>query len=141
MTQPTEMKTVTVFGYELVRDHIVSAIMGKNEEDILYWCGKEIARKFPLLELAEIADFFEEASWGHIELIKESKNELFYRLTGDADVLKFGQRCFRLEAGYLAEQHQKYNGFITECHEEVEVKKDQVIFQIKWDSKDPIITD
>lgn len=134
----TEMKNVTVFGYELIRDHILSTIVGKNEEDILYWCGKEIARKFPLLELEELKDFFIEASWGNITLDKMTKNEAFYILTGDADVLKYDQRSFRIEAGYLAEQHQKYNGFLTECHEEVDLKKNQVTFQIKWDRKDPI---
>ncbi|GEK33392.1 DUF2507 domain-containing protein [Kurthia sibirica] len=134
----TDTKTVTVFGYELLRDHILSAIVGKNEEDILYWCGKEIARKFPLLELDEVTDFFTEASWGHLILDKTSKSEAFYSLTGDADILKFDQRSFRLEAGYLAEQHQKYNGFLTECHEEVDTKKNTVNFHIKWDRKDPI---
>ena len=46
-----EMKNVTAFGYEIIRDHILSTIVGKNEADILYWCGKETARKFPLLEI------------------------------------------------------------------------------------------
>ena len=134
-----EMKNVTAFGYELMRDHILSAIVGKNEEDILYWCGKEIARKFPLLELEEVVPFFHEASWGSLTLTKTTKSEVFYTLTGDPEILKFDQRCFRLESGYLAEQHQKYNGFMTECFEEVDVKNICVNFQVKWDAKDPVL--
>ncbi|MBQ0141094.1 MAG: YslB family protein [Kurthia sp.] len=136
-----EMKHVTAFGYELIRDHILSAIVGKNEEDILYWCGKEIARKFPLLELEEVTAFFEEASWGTLELTKTSKAEAIYTLTGDPDIIKFDQRCFRLESGFLAEQNQKYNGYLTECYEIVDTKKNVVQFQVKWDLKDPIHQD
>lgn len=137
----TEMKNVTAFGYELLRDHILSTIVGKNEADILYWCGKEVARKFPLIELTEAKDFFAEASWGSLELVKSSKSEAFYTLTGDPDVLKFDQRCFRLESGFLAEQHQKFNGYLTECYETVDVKKNRIQFQVKWDLKDPIQKD
>lgn len=135
------MKHVTAFGYELIRDHILSTIVGKNEEDILYWCGKEIARKFPLLELEEAAAFFEEASWGTLTLTKTAKTEAIYTLTGDPDVIKFDQRCFRLESGFLAEQTQKYNGYLTECYEVVDKKKNVVQFQVKWDLKDPIHQD
>lgn len=133
-----EMKNVTAFGYEIIRDHILSTIVGKNEADILYWCGKETARKFPLLEIEELPAFFAEASWGVLKQTKLGKSEAIYVLTGDADILKFEQRCFRIESGFIAEQIQKHNGFLTECYEEVDVKKGRVTFQVKWDLKDPI---
>ena len=44
-----EHSHVTSFGYELIRDHVLASILGKHEKDILYWAGKDLARKFPLI--------------------------------------------------------------------------------------------
>ena len=129
---------ITQFGYELIRDHVLSSILGKNEEDILYWCGKELARKFPLFELEEAIPFFKEAGWGDLTIEKVSASEAFCSLTGDPEVLKFDQRCFRLEAGFLAQHQQKCCGFLTECYEETKPKQSLVKFHIKWDLKDKI---
>ncbi len=129
---------ITQFGYELIRDHVLSSILGKNEEDILYWSGKELARKFPLYELEEAIPFFHEAGWGDLTIDKVSASEAFCTLTGDPEILKFDQRCFRLEAGFLAQNQQKCSGFLTECYEEKKVKQGQVKFHIKWDLKDKI---
>lgn len=131
-------RLIPVFGYEIIRDQVLSSILGKHEKDILYWAGKEVARKYPLFSLEEIGSFFNQAGWGDIVLAKESKTSYTYVLSGDDDYLKFEQRCFRLEAGFLAEQVQKINGFLTECHEEVNAKKQIVTFTVKWDTKEPI---
>ena len=69
---------------------------------------------------------------------KESKDSATFILTGDADVLKFEERCFRIEAGFLAEQIQKLNGYLTECYEQKNVKQSTVKFTVKWDLKEPI---
>ncbi|MGG0656719.1 DUF2507 domain-containing protein [Rummeliibacillus pycnus] len=135
----TQQKNETTqFGYELIRDHVLSSILGKNENDILYWCGKELARKFPLYELDEAISFFKEAGWGDLVFDKVSTSEAFCTLTGDPEVLKFEQRCFRLEAGFLAQQQQKCSGFLTECYEETKAKQSLVKFHIKWDLKDKV---
>ena len=42
------MKSFPIFGYELMRDFLLPTILGKHEKDILYWAGKDLARKFPL---------------------------------------------------------------------------------------------
>ena len=137
MTETT-MKTIPSFGYEILRDGILRSILGKHEADVLYWSGKEIARKFPLFSLDEAPSFFLQAGWGNLTFEKEGKETYTLMLTGDPDILKFDERNFRLEAGFLAEQVQKLNGFLTECHEEVHIKKQFVTFIVKWDSKDPI---
>lgn len=132
------MKTIPSFGYEILRDGVLRSILGKHEADVLYWAGKEIARKFPLFSLDEAPSFFSQAGWGHLTLEKQSNDTYILSLTGDADILKFDDRNFRLEAGFLAEQVQKLKGYLTECHEEVNVKKQFVTFTVKWDLKDPI---
>ncbi|MER1998931.1 MAG: YslB family protein [Lysinibacillus sp.] len=134
----TAMKTIPSFGYEILRDDVLRSILGKHEADVLYWAGKELARKFPLFSLDELPSFFTQAGWGDLFLEKENSDSYIIMLTGDPDMLKFEERNFRLEAGFLAEQVQKLKGCIAECHEEVNTKKQFVKFHVKWDAKDPI---
>ena len=68
-----QMKTIPVFGYEIIRDNLLTSILGKHEEDVLYWAGKEIARKFPLFSMDEASSFFEEAGWGSFNIRKANK--------------------------------------------------------------------
>ena len=134
-----KMKTIPSFGYEIIRDHLLPSILGKHEEDVLYWAGKEIARKFPLFSMDELPSFFTEAGWGQLVLEKETKDELHYILMNTDDgSLNIEQRCFRLEAGFLAEQKQKQLGYLTECYEEKYEKKNHVKFTLKWDLKEKI---
>ncbi|QUG43730.1 YslB family protein [Psychrobacillus sp. INOP01] len=130
-----EHSHVTSFGYELIRDHVLTSILGKHEKDILYWAGKDLARKFPLYSMDEAVTFFNEAGWGTLHLEKTTKDSAFYTLS-TYNLPQSGQsRSHRLEAGFLAEQQQKLTGYLTECYDE-EVKKNGLVsLQIKWDSK------
>ena len=134
-----QMKTIPSFGYEIVRDHLLQTILGKHEEDILYWAGKDLARKFPLFSMEEAVQFFTEAGWGELTLEKEKKDERIYVLTNDADMLNIEHRCFRLEAGFLAEQQQRQLGFLTECYEEKNIKQNFIKFTVKTDLKEEIL--
>lgn len=133
-----QMKTIPMFGYEIMRDYILSSILGKHEEDVLYWAGKEVARKFPLFSMEEAVTFFSEAGWGNLILEKETKDSRTYILTGDAEVLKVESRCFKIEAGFLAQQLQQHLGFLTECYEEKNVKQQCIKFTLKSDLKEQI---
>ena len=133
-----DTKTIPTFGYELIRDNILRSVLGKHEEEVLYWAGKELARKFPLFSLEEATSFFEQAGWGALSIEKEGKDSAIFVLTGDADILKFEERCFRIDAGFLAEQIQKLNGYLTECYEQKNIKQSNVKFTVKWDLKEPI---
>lgn len=134
----TETKKVPTFGYELIRDHVLSTILGKHEEDILYWAGKDLARKFQMFSMEETTSFFQEAGWGILTLEQSTKDEAFYVLTGEPDALQIEKRCFRLEAGFLAQQQEKLGGFMTECFEEKQLKKNAVQFHVKWDLKEKV---
>lgn len=120
------------FGYEIIRDYVLSEVLGQHEADILYWAGKSLARKFPLYTMEEAADFFSQAQFGRLSLEKSSKDETVYLLVP----LKIANRCFKLEAGFLAEQKQKLDGFLTEAYEEVFLKKNQVRITLKTDSRE-----
>lgn len=114
---------------------MLPSILGNHEDDILYWAGKEVARKFPIFSVDELPVFFKEAGWGALHFEKSLKDEAFYTMKND-----FGtndqNRSFRLEAGFIAEQYQKLNGLLTECYGEM--KDGLVQFQVKWDVKTKI---
>ena len=128
----------TQFGYEIIRDHVLPSVLGVHESEILYWAGKEIARKFPVFSIEEISFFFTEAGWGNLTLVESSKKEAFYELADDIDATKIEQRKFQLEAGFIAEQYQKLTGILTECHAEPKPKHKTVQFHVKWDKKMPV---
>lgn len=128
-------KTTTQFGYEIIRDHVLPSVLGVHEGEILYWAGKEVARKFPTFSIEEIPAFFIEAGWGNLTLLKTSKKEAFYELTGIAESVKIEQRKFQLEAGFIAEQYQKLSGVLTECYTEPKRRNKSVQFHVKWDTK------
>lgn len=128
--------TTSQFGYELIRDHVIPSILGKHEGDILYWAGKELARKFPIFNIDEIPSFFHEAGWGQLTVKKTSKKAAFYKLQSPGEALKVSERNFQLEAGFIAEQFQKINGFLTECYAEPNKKEHSVTLHIAWDKKE-----
>lgn len=128
-----EPEIIDHFGYEIIRDYVLSDILGKHESDILYWAGKSLARKFPLFSMDEAAQFFDEAGFGGLVLEKSGKGETVFVL----HPLKIDNRCFRLEAGFLAEQQQKIGGFLTEAYEEVLPRKKIVRITLKTDLREP----
>ncbi|MBB5148233.1 MULTISPECIES: YslB family protein [Ureibacillus] len=127
-----------LFGYELLRDYLVPSILGKHEKDILYWAGKDLARKFPCTDIPLIISFFKDAGWGDLTLEKEMKDGFVFSLTNEPELLKINERNFRLEAGFIAEQIQNFKGVLTECYEEKKEKQLEVIFTVKMDLKEKI---
>ncbi len=122
------------FGYELLRGHVLPMILGKHEDDILYWAGKEIARRFPLASFDELPTFFAQAGWGSLTLHKEANEKRIFRVTRQNDVTFPTSSC-QLEAGFIAEQHQKLTGYLTECHGTKSDKHEYVDYEMKWDTK------
>lgn len=131
-------ETFPIFGYELMRDFLLPTILGKHEKDILYWAGKDLARKFPCIDIPLIISFFKDAGWGDLALHKETKDSFIFHLTNNPEQLKIEERNFRLEAGFIAEQIQSFKGVLTECYDEKKTKQNQVIFTVKMDLKEKI---
>ncbi|WP_084786861.1 YslB family protein [Bacillus tuaregi] len=135
-------ETVPAFGYELIREVLLPEILGDDTPEILYWAGKKLARKFPLSSLEEIIDFFHQAGWGHLTILKESKNELELELSSSIilnrmqDKKSRDSHHFQLEAGFLAEQLEMQKQVISEAFEHPRKKSAKVHFTIKWDKKD-----
>lgn len=131
--------TVPAFGYELIRDILLPEILGKETPDILYWAGKHLARKFPLMSINEVISFFEEAGWGTLYITKEEKKGMELELTSPFISRQFEvktESCFKLEAGFLAEQIQSQKKLRTEASEEIIKRHKKIKFIVQWDLKD-----
>lgn len=140
---PAEEKELQVpmFGYELIREIVLEDILGKDSPQILYWSGKQLARRFPLNDRNELASFFESAGWGTLEFIKEKKEEVEYSLGGTVVQRRFelfDNNHFQLEAGFLAEQYKLLMKCNAEAAVEVKNRSQKAVITIKWDTSDPV---
>ena len=122
----------TRFGYELLRDHVLPDILGKHEDDILYWAGKEIARKFPVFSVEEVPAFFKEAGWGELVRVSSGREETDYQLSERLDS-PASKDSFHLESGFLAQQYQIANNCLTECFGTRDESTGEIILQVRWD--------
>lgn len=43
-----EKALVPSFGLDLLRDYLIPELLGDEAPHIMYWAGKDLARKFPL---------------------------------------------------------------------------------------------
>ncbi|PZF88346.1 DUF2507 domain-containing protein [Listeria ivanovii] len=132
---------VPSFGLDLLRDYLIPEILGDEAPHIMYWAGKDLARKFPLDSLEAIIYFFEKASWGRLSTLKEKKDELRLLLEGEMVESRFRSQenpTFKLEAGFIAEQIQAQKEFYTESYDEIDKRKKQVTIIVKWDRKETI---
>ena len=139
LDQDTTSETVPVFGYELLRDTLIPDILGEETPKILYWAGKHIARKYPLDSISDIVDFFQQAGWGELQIVKESKSELIAELSSDIITKRIKSKVntnFQLEAGFLAQQFERQKEVVTETFEHPRKRSTKVLFTIKWDKKD-----
>lgn len=140
----SERVLIPSFGLDLLRDYLIPEILGDEAPHIMYWAGKDLARKFPLNSLEAVIDFFEKASWGKLSIVKEKKDELRLLLEGDVIAVRFDSQenpTFKLEAGFIAEQLQAQKEFYTESYDEMDNRKKQVMIIVKWDRKETIDND
>lgn len=121
------------FGYDLIRNDVLKDILGKEHDSILYWIGKSLARKYPIETTEQLITFFEKANWGILTLTKEKKQEKTYELTGPW-MGKHDERCYQLEAGFLAQQAENSLNLISGAT--YTVKKDSIIFSVESDRHD-----
>lgn len=133
--------TQSAFGAELLRHSLLPELLGKNAPSLLYWAGRQLARRYPLRDLEQIAAFFEEAGWGTLMAGEERNDELPIELSGSIIAARFslyGSCSFQLEAGFLAEQIEQQKRLVTEAVELPAKRAGQARILVKWDRKQPI---
>lgn len=123
------------FVNQLYRDFLLPTILGETSEEILYWGGKRIARKYDLASFEDVNSFFETTEFGTLTKIKERRTEIDFELTGQSvtDRLNSDSQEFSLEAGIIAEAVEKETGRTTECELEIDHKNNLVHIAAKFD--------
>ncbi|MCQ6273472.1 YslB family protein [Bacillus sp. V3B] len=122
-----------------MREVLLPEILGDDAPAILYWAGKQLARKYPLKNSEEIIDFFKQAGWGNLTIISETKNEYKLELSSTAISKRLQSKeehHFQLEAGFLAEQMEILKQVVSETFEHPRKRSGKVLFTVKWDHKD-----
>lgn len=132
---------VSAFAYELIKEVVIPDLLGSEYSSMMYWAGKNIARKFPLDSWNDIPAFFQEAGWGNLALVEAKKNKIEFTLDGPlvSNRLKHQKNpSFQMEAGFIAEQIQMLNNNIAESYELIKKRADKVELTVKWDLKDRV---
>ena len=132
---------IPAFGYEIIREFLLEDLLGKEGPQILYWAGKQLGRRFPLSSTEETITFFHDAGWGDLTLVKKTKDELNWELTGELINRRFSineNTHFQLEAGFLAYQTEHQRKVVSESYEEQKKRANKVYFTVKTDNKDTI---
>lgn len=132
---------VSAFAYELIKEVLIPDLLGSEYPSMMYWAGKNIARKFPLDSWNDIPAFFQEAGWGNLALVEAKKNRIEFTLDGPlvSNRLKHQKEPnFQMEAGFIAEQIQMLNNNIAESYEQIKKRTDKVELTVKWDLKDRV---
>ncbi|RYG74854.1 DUF2507 domain-containing protein [Lentibacillus lipolyticus] len=118
-------------GYDIIRYVGLPDVFGNQANALLYFMGKNMARKFDFQSISDIVYAFEKLGWGNLELVKEKKNELTFQLMADAIVYRLNSPLeteFRLEAGFLSESVSHIKQRPCECEEEIHKKIHQIEF-------------
>ena len=133
--------SINAFAYELLREELLPDLIGNELDAILYWAGRNLARKYPVETIDEMIQFFTKAGWGDLTIIEHKRREMQFKLTGALIEEREQQKrhsSYQLEAGFIAEQIQKQRGVVAESYEEQKKRSSSVTFLVQWDIKDPV---
>lgn len=120
-------------GYDILRYIGLPELFGEEKETLLYFLGRNLARRFEFNSLEDLRLFFEKMGLGVLDLVKEKKNLKTFYLLSDAVVAKLQSNIetdFRLEAGIIAEVMQQLEGVDCECIESIHRRVKQVEFTV-----------
>ena len=120
-------------GFDVLRYMALPDLLGEEAPLLLYFIGRNLARKFDISSIEDIIYIFDELGIGKLELVKEKKKKKIFHLLSDSVVLRLKgpfEADFRLEAGFLAEAVQMVDGVESECKEEINRRIHQIQFTV-----------
>ncbi|WP_147803457.1 DUF2507 domain-containing protein [Alkalicoccus halolimnae] len=123
-------------GYDLMRHELLPLLLGEEEPAILYWAGKALVRHRCHMAASDLTDFFAQAQWGTLHLVKEKKYERIYEVETTA---KDSSRPFTLETGVIAQTAEMEKGLLAEATYEIKNKEPLTVrITVRWDKKDSV---
>ncbi|MFD1317263.1 YslB family protein [Loigolactobacillus zhaoyuanensis] len=137
------VSTPETLGYELLRDILLPDLLGQEAPGILYWAGKDLARRLPLSQLEDLPTFFAQFNFGELTLSQQTKNRYIYQLDGQQIERRqkaFSQADFQLETGFIAQQIQQLTNTIAEGQLEFDRNKITIIIQTDHTDVPPATT-
>jgi hypothetical protein len=129
-----ETMSQPIFAIELLRDYVLTDLLGEDYAQVIYWSGKRVARKFPTMSNEELSAFFMEANWGQLTLLKERGSKFTFELLPPPATQAKTTGYFQLEAGFLAEQIAGRFQCVAEGYADPSRKSVQITVQL--DRKD-----
>ncbi|SRR5690625_405912 len=123
-------------GYDILRYVSLPNLLGNEADTILYFMGKDLARRFNITSFEDIYDIADKMGWGRLELVKEKKNSVTFCLMADAVVYRLKAPVeveFRLECGFISEAVQMVKDINCECSEKINYRIHQVEFTVVYD--------
>ena len=109
-------------GYDILRYVALPELLGNQSDTVLYFMGRNLARKFNIETMDDLSSVYEKMGWGQLELVKEKKKVLVFHLMSDAVALRLQSSFhteFQLEAGFLAEAVQNIKNGTCECTDKI----------------------
>lgn len=120
-------------GYDILRYVSLPDLLGTESEVLLYFLGKNLARKLSVQSIDDVVYAFDKLGWGYLELVKERKKSFTFHLMSDSLVYRLQapiETEFRLESGFLAEAIQLIHRTECECIEKINQRIHQVEFKV-----------
>lgn len=93
-------------GQDVLRYICLPEFLGIEQENLLYFIGKRLARMIEFNTLDDVFYIFEKLRWGNLEIVRNRRNRMTFHLMADEVAQRMEssiQIDFRLEAGFLAE--------------------------------------
>ncbi|WP_181349764.1 YslB family protein [Thalassobacillus sp. CUG 92003] len=129
--QDLQSLVTTGAGFDLLRYYTLPDFLGNEAMFVLYYMGKNMARKFGISHMDDLIRFFQYSGWGELTTVKTKKKESLYEVHGHVIEKRLQQSLvevdFRLEAGFIAEALQLMDPQHTyECVEEIDKKANKI---------------
>lgn len=120
-------------GYDILRYVSLPELLGEDAHTMLYFIGKNLARKFTFESIEDIIKAFYKLGWGHLDLVKERPKSYTFHLMSDAIVYRLKapfKTEFRMESGFLAAAMQQLERTECECIEKIKNRIHQVELKV-----------
>ena len=130
----------------IIRDVLIPEIFSEDSEEILYWAGKKLQRKFSSNEMDDVVTLFHNVGFGDLTLDKSKKTKYIFTLSGDNVVERINNNDnqeveFSIETGFLTEFVENTTDRYCTGEFEYNARKGIVQITVNVDKKNKIPTE
>lgn len=122
-------------GHDVLRYISMPDFLGQEKETILYFIGRNLARKINIETIDDLYYLFDKFRWGTLELVKDRRRTLTFHLMSDdvaTRLMSPFQIDYRLESGFIAEAIEKITQRTCECTDSVNERLYRAQFKVTF---------